>query len=86
MSKTESFTFFVRPELITAIQEVLRPEETVAQFIEVALSGAVERRQIRRDFIDRAMAARDRARAAGSYVSADEVLKNLENVLKRHSS
>jgi hypothetical protein len=76
----------ISPVLLKAIGEVLGPSETLAEFIEAALVGSVARRQSMNNFVDRAIVSRDEARAKGGYVAAGDVLKELEIVLKEHSS
>lgn len=85
MSEKGTSQIPISPALLKAINEVLGPSETLAEFVEAALASTAARRQSRRDFVVRAMASRDAARVEGRYIAADDVLKSLEDILEQYS-
>lgn len=80
--KTATFpSLRVEPALRHAAEEVLQEGESLSGFVEAAVRAQVRQRQEQAAFIARGLAARDRARQTGRYVSADEALKRLESRL-----
>lgn len=80
--KTATFpSLRVEPALRQAAEEVLQEGESLSGFVEAAVRAQVRQRQEQAAFIARGLAARDRARQTGRYVSSDEVLKRLESRL-----
>lgn len=73
----------VQPELRQAAEEILRPGETLSAFVEDSLRRNVEFRRIQQEFIARGMASRDEAKKNGVYVSSEEVLQELDNILAK---
>ncbi len=71
----------VEPALRDAAQDVLRPDESLSSFVESSVREAVERRQAQTEFLARALASRDSARASGDYVSAEDVVDGLRRRL-----
>lgn len=71
----------VNPELREAAESVLQAGETLSSFVEQSLRENISRRQLQRDFIARGLAARDEARQSGDYLPADEVLRELDEML-----
>lgn len=71
----------VERELRAAVEAVLHEGETLSAFVLEAVRLNVERREAQREFIARGLLARDEARAAGEYLSADEMLARLDTVL-----
>lgn len=71
----------VEPELRQAAEEILRPGETLSAFVEESLRRNVEFRRTQQEFIARGLASGDAARKSGVYVSSEEVLQELDNIL-----
>ncbi len=62
-------------------ESVLRQGETLSSFIGLAVRDAIRSRQMKTEFIARGLASGDRARPAGEYFSADDVVHELEDML-----
>jgi hypothetical protein len=62
-------------------ESVLREGESLSQFIESAVRDQVALRKAHAEFLTRGLAARDRARQSGQYVSAEQVLGQLQQRL-----
>lgn len=76
--KTATFpSLRVEPALRHAAEEVLQEGESLSGFVEAAVRAQVRQRQEQAAFIARGLAARNRARQTGRYVSADDALKRL---------
>lgn len=71
----------VDPALRRAAEDVLEDGETLSAFVEQAVRAQIALRQSNEAFIARGLAARDRAKASGRYVTAAAVLKKLEGKL-----
>jgi len=71
----------VQPELRQAAEEILRPGETLSAFVEDSLRRNVEFRRTQQEFISRGLASRDAAKKTGVYVSSEEVLQELDDIL-----
>lgn len=71
----------VEPELREKAESVLREGETLSAFLEQAVRDTIRARQIRQDFVNRGLAARDEARDSGDYFAADDVLADLGGML-----
>jgi predicted transcriptional regulator len=67
----------VEPAFRERAEAVLREEETLSSFVETALTEAIERRIMQRDFIARGLASHAKAERTGIYHSADSVHKEL---------
>ena len=67
----------VEPDLRDAVESVLREGESVSGFVEAAVRTEIERRYFQHVFVERGLVARERARRAGTYVEASEVVKHL---------
>ncbi|MFT4195451.1 YlcI/YnfO family protein [Ottowia sp.] len=81
--KTASFpSLRVSPQLRQDTEAVLLEGESLSQFIESAVRGQVALRKAQAEFLARGLASRDRARAHGRYVAADEVLGKLRASLQ----
>ncbi|NZA27782.1 hypothetical protein H0E84_15495 [Luteimonas sp. SJ-92] len=72
----------VEPALREAAEAVLQEGETLSSFVERSVRAQVQLRQQQEAFISRGLASRERARASGHYVEADEVVAGLETRLK----
>ncbi|WP_428312067.1 YlcI/YnfO family protein [Hydrocarboniphaga sp.] len=73
----------VTPDLRKAAENVLHEGETLSNFVEESLRSQIEQRQMQRQFIERGLAARDEARASGTYASQTEVMDSLRSILKK---
>jgi hypothetical protein len=71
----------VDPELRLAAESVLQEGETLSAFVEQSLRTNIARRRLQSEFIARGLAARDEARLSDEYVSADDVLRELDDML-----
>jgi hypothetical protein len=74
----------VTPELRAEAESVLEEGETLSSLLEEAVLAEIQLRRSRKEFIERGLASRDRARETGIYHSADDVLERLEKRLKFH--
>lgn len=72
----------VSSPLRRAAESVLRPDETLSQFMEDAVRSQVALHQTQPDFLARGLAAEERAQASGRYRSADEVIDGLRQTLE----
>jgi predicted transcriptional regulator len=80
--KTATFpSLRVDPALRQAAEDVLQAGESLSGFVEAAVRAQVRQRQEQTAFIARGLAARDRTRDTGIYVSSDEALARLESRL-----
>lgn len=70
----------VDPELRRAAESVLQQGESLSSFMEQALRASINRRQIQQEFIMRGLASRDEARQSGEYFSAEDVLRELDDM------
>lgn len=70
----------VTADLRREAESVLKEGETLSSFVESSLREQVEQRKAQRDFIARALAARDRAKTNGRYVSKEEVMDSLRAI------
>jgi len=71
----------VDPELRQAAEDVLRENESLSAFMEVALREGVARRRLQREFVARGLASREEARRNNEYFDADDVHAELERML-----
>lgn len=72
----------VAPELRAAAEEVLLEGETLSAFVEQALRTQIHRRNTQREFIARGLASRDEAKRTGIYHDADDVLRELDEIIE----
>ena len=73
----------VEPKLREAAQNVLASGETLSSFVEESLRSNIERRLHQQAFIARGLASRDEAKATQEYYSADSVMAELADMLKK---
>jgi predicted transcriptional regulator len=73
----------VEPKLREAAQNVLASGETLSSFLEESLRSNIERRLHQQAFIARGLASRDEAKAAQEYYSAESVMAELADMLKK---
>ncbi len=71
----------VNPELRHAAESVLLDGETLSSFVEQSLRSNIERRRFQREFVARGLASRDEARRTGEYIPAENVLRELDDML-----
>lgn len=71
------------PELRRDAEDVLREGETLSGFVEESLRRQIECRKLQRSFVERGLAARDRARASGQYAAKEEVMDSLRSIRER---
>jgi predicted transcriptional regulator len=70
----------VDPELRHAAESVLQAGETLSSFVEQSLRINIDHRRAQQAFIARGLAARDEAQRTGEYFTADEVLRELDEM------
>ena len=73
----------VEPKLREAAESVLAANETLSSFVEESLRANIEKRLHQQAFIARGLTARDEAKASQEYYSAQSVLGELANMLKK---
>lgn len=71
----------VDPELRHAAESVLRDGETLTSFVEQSLRANIEHRRVQQEFIARGLASRNEARRSGEYIPAEDVLRELDDML-----
>ena len=76
----------VHPEVRDAVESLLETGETLSSFVEQAVLERLERRRYQSEFIARGLVARDNARETNHYISSDDVLANLGDMLKAAKS
>lgn len=72
----------VDPALRSAAESVLLDGESLSSFMEQSLRANIERRQAQQAFHARGLTARDEARRTGEYYPAENVLRELDDMLK----
>lgn len=83
MGKTATFPAIrVEPALREAAESVLTDHETLSSFAEEAIRARVERRLAEAEFLQRALASRDKAAQTGVYESAAEVHGTLRQMVE----
>lgn len=73
----------VEPALREAAERVLVENETLSSFVEEAIKANIEKRDHQEAFITRGLISRDESKAAQDYQSADSVLNELSEMLKK---
>jgi hypothetical protein len=73
----------VEPKLREAAESVLASNETLSSFVEESLRANIERRLHSQAFIARGIASRDEAKISQEYYSAESVLAELGETLKK---
>lgn len=80
--KTANFpSLRVAPELREAAESVLESGESLSSFVAQSVTLQIRQRRAQRDFIERGLASRDAALQSGEYFSADDVLRDLDEVI-----
>lgn len=72
----------VTPELKKAAERVLRPNESISQFVEQSLRSQIAHRVAEDEFIARGLRAGEEARRTGVYYSIEEVEAELTKRLE----
>ena len=73
----------VETELRANLEAVLRPDETLTDFVEVAARNAVEYRRVQIDFASRCDASLADYERTGLSLAASEVIARLESKLAK---
>lgn len=73
----------VETELRTSLDAVLRPGETLTDFVEAAVRNAVEYRRVQTDFASRCDASLAEYERTGVSIPAAQVIAELESKLAR---
>ena len=73
----------VEPKLREAAESVLASNETLSSFVEESLRANIERRLHSQAFIARGLVSRDEAKISQEYYSAESVLAELGDMLKK---
>lgn len=73
----------VDPKLRQAAESVLQEGETLSSFVEASLRANIEHRKLQAEFIARGLASRSEAKRTEEYYPADEVLRELDDLLTR---
>jgi predicted transcriptional regulator len=68
----------VKPELREAAERALRPNETLSKLMESSLESFISHRAAEDEFIARGLRASETARQENRYVSAKDVLAQLD--------
>jgi len=71
----------VEPELRAELESVLRPGETLTEFVEATLRNAIAFRRVQTAFHARAQAASEAYHKTGVSVSVETVLERLQSNL-----
>jgi predicted transcriptional regulator len=71
----------VEPDLREQLEQVLHEGESLSAFVETSVRESVRRRVNQADFIQRGIASLEAALRSGSYVTADAVVRGLEERL-----
>ena len=67
------------PKLRKAAESVLREGETLSAFVLDSVQANISQRQAQAQFLARGLAAEQRARRSGRYVSSAEVLRKIRS-------
>ncbi|MGF6924260.1 prevent-host-death protein [Paraburkholderia sp. 40] len=78
---TTILTLCVDPALLVAAEGVLRKNESLPEFMELALRDCIARRRVQDGFISRGLASEKQAGRDNEYFSASDVLSELERRL-----
>jgi len=72
----------VTQEVRAEVEASLEEGETLSSLLEQAVLTEVRNRRLKKEFLERGLAARDLAKQTGHYYSAEEVLERLDARLK----
>ena len=73
----------VEPELRHAAEDVLQEGESLSSFVEQSLRLNIEHRRAQQAFIARGLASRGDAQRSGEYFSAEDVMRELDELYTR---
>jgi hypothetical protein len=73
----------VDPELRQDAESVLREGETLSSFMEQALRSSIQSRRVKKEFIARGLISRDEAKRTSEYLSAEDVLVEMDDMLSQ---
>lgn len=71
----------VNPELRLAAENVLQDGESLSSFVEQSIRANIQHRRVHQEFITRGLASRDEAQRTGEYFPAEDVLRELDDML-----
>jgi len=71
----------VESELRQAADSVLHKGESLSSFVVESIQANIERRRLQKEFIARGLASRDEARRTGEYFDAEDVMRELDDML-----
>ena len=71
----------VDPKLRQSAESLLNKGETLSSFVIDSIKNSIKNRQLKKEFIDRGLRARDESRISGEYYDADSVLSELKGML-----
>ena len=71
----------VEPEVRAELEAVLRPDETLTEFVEASVRNAIAFRRVQTAFHARAQAASEAYHRTGESVPVEAVLKKLQSKL-----
>ena len=73
----------VTPELRQDAESVLHEGESLSRFVEESLRDQIRRRRCQQAFVERGLAAGNRARATGIYLSKEDVMNSLQAIVTK---
>lgn len=76
----------VAPELRDQVESVLADGESLSQFVEASVRESVARRLDQAEFVKRGLASLDAAKRDNQYVTADELIQQLQKKLSNARS
>jgi len=71
----------VDPKLRDEVESVLHEGESLSYFMEQAVRASIQSRKAQQEFIARGLASRDEACRTERYFAADEVMRELDDML-----
>ena len=71
----------VDPQLRQSAENLLYEGETLSSFVIDSIKDSIKNRQLKKEFIDRGLRARDESKISGEYYDADSVLSELKDML-----
>ena len=71
----------VTPDLRNEAESVLQEGESLSSFVEESIRRQIEHRKLRREFIERGLAARESAKSSDQYASKEDVMDSLRGIL-----
>ncbi len=84
--KSSSFpSVRVDPDLRQAAEDLLMEGESLSSFVEQSIRQQVQHRHMQQEFIARGMKSRQEAKRKNDYISSEEVLNGLDEMLSMAS-